>query len=82
MPQSSPLSRHQILIQIVALFSSRLSRYRFRRFVRTMLFRTIHDITLMLDRERAGREASPTAGVMDSQTVKAPAPGARRGYDA
>jgi hypothetical protein len=36
----------------------------------------------MLDRERAGREASPTAGVLDSQTVKAPhAPGGG-GYDA
>jgi transposase len=44
----------------------------FRRFVRHLLFRTIHDITLMLDRERAGREASPTGGVLDSQTVKAP----------
>lgn len=54
----------------------------FRRFVRLMLFRTIHDIALMMDRERAGREASPSAGVVDSQTVKAPAPGAKRGYDA
>jgi putative transposase len=54
----------------------------FRRFVRLMLFRTIHDIALMMDRERAGREASPSAGVIDSQTVKAPAPGAQRGYDA
>jgi len=54
----------------------------FRRFLRLMLFRTIHDIALMMDRERQGREASPTAGVADSQTVKAPAPGARRGYDA
>lgn len=54
----------------------------FRRFVRLMLFRTIHDIALMMDRERAGREASPSAGVADSQTVKAPAPGAQRGYDA
>ena len=35
----------------------------FRRFVRLMLFRTIHDIALMMDRERAGREASPSAGV-------------------
>jgi transposase len=42
----------------------------------------IHDIALMMDRERAGREASPKAGVVDSQTVKAPAPGAKRGYDA
>jgi len=54
----------------------------FRRFVRLMLFQTIHDIALMMDRERAGREASPTAGIIDSQTVKAPAPGAQRGYDA
>src|SRR4051794_39178464 len=32
----------------------------FRRFVRLLLFRTIHDVTLMLDRERSGREASPS----------------------
>jgi putative transposase len=44
----------------------------FRRFVRRLLFRAIHDVALMLDRERVGREASPTAGVLDSQTVKAP----------
>ena len=31
----------------------------FRRFVRLLLFRTIHDIALMMDRERVGREASP-----------------------
>jgi hypothetical protein len=36
----------------------------------------------MMDRERAGCEASPNAGGLDSQTVKAPAPGAKRGYDA
>lgn len=54
----------------------------FRRFVRRLLFRTVHDIALMLDRERVGREAHPTAGVLDSQTVKAPhAPGGG-GYDA
>ena len=49
---------------------------------RRFLFQTLHDVTLMLDRERAGREASPTAGVIDSQSVKASAPGAQRGYDA
>ena len=53
----------------------------FRRFVRLLLFRTIHDIALMMDRERAGREASPSAAVIDSQTVKAPA-ARSRGYDA
>lgn len=54
----------------------------FRRFVRRLLFRTIHDLALMLDRESQGRAASPTAGVIDSQSVKAPAPGAARGFDA
>ena len=52
----------------------------FRRFVRLLLFRTIHDVALMLDRERAGREASPSAGILDSQTVKAPA-AKNRGFD-
>ena len=40
----------------------------FRRFVRRFLFQTIHDVALMLDSERVGREASPTGGVIDSQT--------------
>lgn len=53
----------------------------FRRFVRLLLFRTIHDIALMMDRERVGREASPSAAVIYCQTVKAPAARAR-GYDA
>jgi putative transposase len=54
----------------------------FRRLMRRLLFQTVHDLMLMLDREQAGREASPTAGVVDSQTVKAPhAPGGG-GYDA
>src|SRR5476649_1129163 len=53
----------------------------FRRLARRFLFQTIHDLELMLDREEAGREASPSAGVIDSQTVKAPAPGAKRGFD-
>src|SRR5258708_17503664 len=52
-----------------------------RRFVRLLLVRTIHDGVLMIDRERAGREASPTAGVIDSQTIKAPM-AEKRGYDA
>lgn len=48
----------------------------FRRFVRQMLFRTIHDVVLMIDRERAGRDPQPSAAIVDSQTVKAPAAGA------
>src|ERR1700719_4965589 len=53
----------------------------FRRFVRRFLFQTIHDVALMLDRERVGREASPTGGVIDSQSVKAPE-AKTSGYDA
>jgi transposase len=53
----------------------------FREFARRFLFQTIHDVELMLDRERAGREASPSAGVIDSQSVKAPS-SRTRGYDA
>jgi putative transposase len=52
----------------------------FRRFVRRLLFRLIHDIALMMDRERCGHLEQPTAGVLDSQSVKAPG-AAERGYD-
>ena len=54
----------------------------FRRFMRRLLFCTVHDIMLMLDREQAGRETSPSAGVLDSQTVKAPHAVGCGGYDA
>jgi transposase len=53
----------------------------FRRFVRRLLFHTIHNVALMVDRERVGREASPSAGVLDSQSIKAPA-AKKRGFDA
>ncbi|MES2258906.1 MAG: IS5 family transposase [Pseudomonadota bacterium] len=55
--------------------------YWFRRLMRRFLFRTIHDLALMLDRMCEQREVLPSAGIIDSQSVKAP--GAReRGYDA
>jgi putative transposase len=53
----------------------------FRRFMRLFLFRTIHDVVLMIDRERARRQTEPSAAIMDSQTVKAPASGGTRGFD-
>jgi transposase len=53
----------------------------FRELCRRFLFQTIHDVALMVDRERAGREASPSAAVIDSQSVKAPH-AKTRGYDA
>lgn len=53
----------------------------FRRFVRLLLFRTIHDVALMVDRDRAGRGLEPSAAILDSQTVKAPAAHGSRGFD-
>jgi transposase len=53
----------------------------FRELARRFLFGTIHDVALMLDREWAGREASPSAAVIDSQSIKAPH-SRTRGYDA
>lgn len=34
-------------------------------FVSSFLFRTIHDVALMIERERAGREANLTADISD-----------------
>ena len=56
--------------------------WRLWRFVRCLLFQIIHDIALVLDRKQASREASPSADVLDSQTVKAPNASKGSGYDA
>src|SRR5450432_2856879 len=53
----------------------------FRELARRFMFQTIHDLALMVDRDRAGREASPSAAVIDSQSIKAPH-SETRGYDA
>ncbi|WP_376094524.1 IS5 family transposase [Roseomonas sp. CCTCC AB2023176] len=46
------------------------------------LWEGLNHTLVMADRERAGREASPTAAVIDSQSVKTTESGGPRGYDA
>ena len=45
-------------------------------------WQTVNHHLVMRDRERTGREASPTAAVVDSQSVKTTESGGIRGYDA
>ncbi len=54
----------------------------FSRFRDAFLFEKINHQLVMRDRERVGREASPTAAIIDSQSVKTCESGGPRGYDA
>ncbi len=42
----------------------------------------INHVLVMMDREKEGREASPTLAIIDAQSVKCDAPQGERGYDA
>jgi putative transposase len=46
------------------------------------VWETINHHLVMIDRERVGREASPSAAVIDSQSVKTSEAGGPRGFDA
>jgi transposase len=54
----------------------------FRRFWQDGVWHRIWLILLMAAREQAGKEASPTAGIVDSQSVKTSEAGGPRGFDA
>ena len=45
-------------------------------------FERINHALVMADRERVGRDASPTAAIIDSQSAKTTEAGGPRGYDA
>ena len=54
----------------------------FRRLWEDGTWPTLHALLVMAAREQAGREASPTAGIVDSQSVRTTESGGPRGCDA
>ena len=54
----------------------------FRRWTDAKKFETMHDRLRGMWRERAERQVGPTAGILDSQSVKTSAQGGPKGYDA
>ena len=64
-------------------FPPYLTVYRwFARFRRDGTWERVNRCLVMRDRERVGREASPSAAILDSQSAKTAEAGGPRGYDA
>jgi transposase len=54
----------------------------FRRWTAKSLFETMHERLRAMWRRREGRDAAPTAAVIDSQSTKTSAQGRPKGFDA